>query len=309
MIRRNLKRPLVGLALGSGSARGWSHIGVIRELAELGIRPDIVCGTSIGSLVGGAHCCDNLDRLEQWVLTLDRKEVARYLDVNMLGSGGAIKGDKIIGFFRKHIGDPRFADCAVPFGAVATNLATGREVWLREGSVLEAVRASISLPGLFAPVKVDGDWLVDGGLVNPVPVSLCHAMGADIVIAVNLNGGRLGHDLRAADHQTENTSAKPPTNALERVTADLKERANTFLSEMFDSRDDSPGLFDVLSASINIMQDRITRSRMSGDYPDIMMAPRLAHIGLMDYHRARESIAEGRAVVRRALPAMEGLLL
>jgi NTE family protein len=307
--KRNEKRPVVGLALGSGSARGWCHIGVIRELAELGIRPDIVCGTSIGSLVGGAYCSGNLDKLEQWVLTLDRKEVARYLDVNVLGSGGAIKGEKIIEFFRTKIGDPRFEDCETPFGTVATNLATGREVWLREGPILDAVRASISLPGLFAPIKMNGDWLVDGGLVNPVPVSLCHAMGADIVIAVNLNGGRLGHDLRAAEHPKEDASREPPTNALERVVADLQERADTFLSELFSSENDHPGLFDVLSASINIMQDRITRSRMAGDYPDIMMAPRLAHIGLMDYHRAAEAIDEGRAVVRRALPAMEGLLL
>ncbi len=301
-------RPKIGIALGSGSARGWSHIGVIRELLEIGIKPDMVCGTSIGALVGGAYASGNLDMLEQWVRDMDRMDVARYLDITRLSRGGAIKGERLFDYLRRELGNPSVEDLEIPYAAVATKLASGQEEWLRDGSLLEAIRASISLPGLFTPVQMNGDWMIDGGLVNPVPVSLCRAMGADIVIAVNLNGALLGRQVVTDEEVTEpiHLESLPP---LERFAEELKQRANTFMSEWFDSEDDKPGLFDVLSASINIMQDRITRSRMAGDYPDVMLAPRLSQIGLMEYHRADEAIKEGRATVRRALPVFHGLLL
>lgn len=302
------KKAKIGLALGSGSARGWSHIGVIRELVELGIEPDIVCGTSIGALVGGAWCSGNLDELEKWVCGMDRLDVARYLDISPLRGGGAIKGEKLFSYLRGQVGDPDIEKFEKPFAAVATKLASGQEMWLRKGSLLQAVRASISLPGLFDPVLIGGDWVVDGGLVNPVPVSVCFAMGADIVIAVNLNGGLLGgHEAVTDDQPGKDLSEE--LSAIERFKEELKQHANTFLTGLFDSADDGPGLMDVLSASINIMQDRITRSRMAGDFPDVMIAPRLSHIGLMEYHRADEAIKEGRASVRRALPVFKDLLL
>ncbi len=309
--RGNGSRPRIGLALGSGSARGWAHIGVIRELADMGIAPDIVCGTSIGSLVGGAYCSGHLDELEAWVRSMDRVDVAAYLDISLLGGGGAVKGDRLVEALRRNIGEPRIEDLQRPFGAVATNLASGQEVWFRDGSLLQAVRASISIPGLFTPARIGDDWLVDGGLVNPVPVSLCRAMGAQIVIAVNLNGGLLGRYAREeAEQESGGRETEPPSeSALERLSDELRSRTNNFLARLFESEDNRPGLFDVLAASINIMQDRVTRSRMAGDYPDVALAPRLSHLGLMEYHRADEAIAEGRAVVRRALPAFEGLLL
>lgn len=306
--RKKQHRLKVGLALGSGSARGWSHIGVIRELLELGITPDIVCGTSIGALVGGAYASDNLDMLEKWVCGMDRMDVVRYLDVTGLSSGGAIKGERLFEYLRKQVGNPDIENLEIPFAAVATKLASGQELWLRKGPLLNAIRASISLPGLFTPIQMDEEWIIDGGLVNPVPVSLCRAMGADIVIAVNLNGDILSRRYIEAneDKQTPDLGSLPP---LERLAEELKLRADTFLSQLFDSEDDTPGIFDVLAASINIMQDRITRSRMAGEYPDVMLAPRLSQIGLMEYHRAHEAIEEGRASVRRALPAFHGLLL
>jgi len=298
----------IGLALGSGSARGWSHIGVIRELTRLGVEPDIVCGTSIGALVGGAYCSGHLDELEKWVCGMNRLDVARYLDVSPLRSGGAIKGEKLFSYLRSQVGDPDIETFDRPFVAVATKLASGQEIWLRKGSLLQAIRASISFPGLFDPVRIGEDWVVDGGLVNPVPVSVCFAMGADIVIAVNLNGGLLGGHESVTEDQPGRDSNEEPT-AIERIKTGLKEHANTLLTGLFDSADKSPGLVDVLSASIHIMQDRITRSRMAGDFPDVIIAPRLSRIGLTEFHRAEEAIEEGRASVRRALPSFEELLL
>ena len=239
---------------------------------------------------------------------MNRLDVARYLDISPLRGGGAIKGEKLFSYLRDRVGDPDIENLGKPFAAVATKLASGQEIWLRNGSLLEAVRASISLPGLFDPVLVEDDWVVDGGLVNPVPVSVCHALGAKIVIAVNLNGGLLGSH-EPANSDPDRTKVTEKLSSIEHFSRELKQHANTFLTSFFDSSDDGPGLIDVLSASINIMQDRITRSRMAGDFPDVMIAPRLSSIGLMEYHRAGEAIKEGRASVRRALPVSKDLLL
>ena len=188
----------IGLALGSGSARGWAHIGVIRALAEEGIEPDIITGCSIGALVGAAYAKGELGELEDWVRQLKWKEIVDLMDINFLG-GGFLKGDKLIYFFQKGTKDIDIEDLDIQYGAVTTDFDSGREIWLQNGSLLDAVRASIALPGLFTPVERDGRWHVDGGLVNPVPVSLCRAMGAEIVIAVNLNGDVVGKHRRKKD--------------------------------------------------------------------------------------------------------------
>lgn len=284
-------KPKVGLALGSGSARGWAHIGVIRALQEAGIVPDILCGCSIGALVGAAYADGDLDLLEQWTIKLTWQDVVGLLDVGF--SGGLFKGDKLIAFFEKHFVDKDFSALPLPFACVATELANGREVWLREGSVAAAVRASIALPGLLAPVNRDGRLLVDGGLVNPVPVSLCRALGADVVIAVDLGSDIVGSSLK------RNSTA----------TQDNPGWTSRMLSNLGLKRDnDLPSLAAVLSTSINIMQVRIARSRLAGEPADALIAPRLAHLGLMDYHRAPEAIAEGSAAVKRMLPAIEFVL-
>jgi NTE family protein len=187
-----IKKPRIALVLGSGAARGWAHIGVIHELQAMGVRPDLVVGASVGAVVGGALASGNLQRFEEWVSGLSRVDIIRLLDAKMTG-GGFLQGRALMGAIQQRIGDPKIEDLGMPYACVATELGTGREVWLREGSLLEACRASIALPGMFAPSRYDGDrLLVDGGLVNPVPVSLARAMGGDIVIAVNLNGDLIG---------------------------------------------------------------------------------------------------------------------
>jgi len=199
------RRP-VGLALGGGAARGWAHVGVIRALEQADIRPDLVCGTSVGALVGAAYAAGELDRFEHWVLGMGIKDVLSFMDVRL--SGGVLKGERLTDFFRRNFVDRPIEELAMPLGTVATELPTGAEIWLRTGSTVEAVRASIGMPVLFRPVLREGRMLVDGGLVNPVPVSLARAMGAEIVIAVDLSSDRLGRYLRT-DPQPE-----PPAGQL-----------------------------------------------------------------------------------------------
>jgi len=299
----------IGIALGGGAARGWAHIGIMNALAEMGIKPDVIAGTSIGALVGSAYANGQEEQLETWVRSLSWKEIVGFLDVSVI-PGGLIEGEKLIEFARSQTPDADIESLPTPFGAVATELKSGREVWMREGRVLDAVRASISLPGLFKPVKRDGVWLVDGGLVDPVPVSLCRAMKADIVIAVNLNAGVVGSQrhIRAPRKEKEESHE---SNLWDRVSDSFKQKLNEqkkqLLKQILGDNHDSPGSFEVIASSINIMQERITRSRLAGDPPDLLLEPKLAHIGLMDFDRADEAIAEGRACVEKMSHHLESI--
>lgn len=280
-----MRPPRVGLALGSGSARGWAHVGVIRSLEEAGIRPDVVCGTSIGALVGAAYAAGELERFEEWVLGMRLRDVLALMDVRL--GGGMLKGERLMDYYRRTFVDRPIEELEKPFAAVATALQTGAEVWLRSGSTVEAVRASTALPALFAPVLHEGRLLVDGGLVNPVPVSLARAMGAEVVIAVDLSSDVLGRYLR-----TDGRPEPPPGRAgewLRRVQESLHLRS---APEAAVPR--QPSLLEVVASSINVMQVRITRSRMAGDPPEVVVAPRLAYLGVLDFHRAKEAIEEGR---------------
>ncbi|HWU84573.1 MAG TPA: patatin-like phospholipase RssA [Rhodocyclaceae bacterium] len=281
----------IGLALGSGAARGWAHIGVIRALEDVGYKPDIIVGCSIGAFVGAACASNELDMLEQWVGKLTWQDVLKLLDPSW--AGGLIKGEKLIDFFRQHFLDHDFSALDIPFACVATDLANGREVWLKEGSVADAVRASIAMPGLFTPVERNGRLLVDGGLVNPVPVSLCRYMGADIVIAVDLGADLAGRALRREEIVAETANDRSWLQRL-RDSVGLGSSASSL-----------PSMMTVMSSSINIMQVRIARSRLAGEPADVLLTPLLSGMGLMDYHRGPEAIAEGRAAVERMLPALE----
>lgn len=287
-----MARPRLGIALGSGSARGWAHIGVLRALQDAGIEPDVVCGTSIGAFVGAAYASGDLDKLEAWAGGLSRSDVLGFFDVSL--TGGLIKGAKLLDFASTSFLDNTFADLDRPFACVATDLATGREIWLREGSVVDAVRASIALPGLFSPQLLDGRFLVDGGLVNPVPVSLCRVLDAEVVIAVDL-----GMDILTT---LQRRNGKPVMasggwrNAVGRWFGGGEERPV------------QPSLADVVSNSIAIMQGRISRSRLAGEPADVLITPRLGQLNLLDYHRAGEAIAAGRKATEHMLPLLHSLL-
>ena len=295
-------KPKIGIALGGGAARGWAHIGILGALAEMGIKPDIIAGTSIGALVGSAYANGQEKALEKWVRALTWKEIVGFLDVSVI-PGGLIEGDKLIEFAKSRTADTDIESLPTPFGAVATEITTGREVWMREGRVLDAVRASISLPGIFKPVKRDGTWLVDGGLVNPVPISLCRAMGADTIIAVNLNAGIVGthrHIRTRKKEKDQNEENGIWDRISDAFNQQLNKHKKQWLEQILGDNHDSPGSFEVLAGSINIMQERITRSRLAGDPPDILLEPKLAHIGLMDFDRAEEAIEVGRQSVEKA---------
>lgn len=306
------RKPVIGLALGSGSARGWAHIGVIRTLQDAGIRPDLVCGASIGAVVGAAYALGELDRFEDWATSLTGRTVFSFMDFKL--SGGMLKGEKVIEFFRRNFSDRDIEKLDMPFAAVATALHSGSEVWLRSGSTADAVRASMALPGLFTPAQRDGRLLVDGGLVNPVPVSLARAMGADVVIAVDLNADILSRHLRVP---VRDAAPEPVAQALEDEAAHTGDAApwmrrlqDSFVSLLPSSEPDQerlPSLLEVVMGSVNIMQVRITRSRMAGEPPEVVIAPRLAHLGLLDFYRAGEAIAEGRKAAEGALPFLRQL--
>jgi NTE family protein len=295
----------IGLTLGSGSARGWAHIGVIRCLREAGIQIDMVCGTSIGSLVGGAMAGGFLDDLEKMARNMGWSDIVGFMDL-LFPRSGLIGGDKLISHFREFFSDAKIEELALPFGVVATDLTTGREVWLQEGSLMDAVRASISMPGVFTPCKYGDKWLVGGGLVNPVPVSLCRAMGADIVIAVNLNSDIIGlpkYLNRAKQEKQEDDSGKKYKSKFARFLSNHLMPAYKQMEEKILA--DEHSIYDVVAASINIMQDRITRQRLGGDPPDLMVAPRLSHIGLLEYNRAAEAIEEGHRSMSFMVPMLK----
>lgn len=288
----------LGLALGSGAARGWAHIGVIQQLQRIGIEPDIVCGTSIGALVGAAYMAGNVDKLEQWVRQLDKLQTARYFSINR-SLKGFVNKERLHQFLHNYVvkDDQVIEDFTKPFATVATDLTTGREIWNTEGKVIDAVWSSIALPGLFPAIKHDDRWLIDGGLVNPVPVSLCRALGADVVIAVNLNSDIVGKHFRA-EPPVEKIEPNTPSSLTERFT-DMVADYTTNLFKNDKNKDEAPDLMDAIAASINITQDRITRSRMAGDPPEIILSPRLSQVGILEFYRADEAIEEGIASVER----------
>ena len=302
-----MARPRIGLALGSGSARGWSHIGIIDSLIEAGIEPAIVCGTSIGSLVGAAYVAGRLGELRQWAETATWREVAGLIDVRLSG-GGLIDGKLIVAFLRRLGITETIESYAKAYAAIATDLVTGREIWLQSGPIDEAVRASIALPGIFSPARIGDKWLVDGGLSNPVPVSVCRALGAEVIIAVNLNGDLLGRRFEELDPQAAVEPPRVPNEFVSRVLNQLppglREQAAHIAPRLLPHGPSTPGYFDVIANSINIMQDYITRARLAGEPPHVMLVPRLRHIGLMEFNRAEEAIAEGRLCVEQALPML-----
>ena len=309
-----MNRPRVGFALGSGSARGWAHIGILRALAERGFVPDVIAGASVGALVGAASAFGRLDDLESWVSALTQRDVWRLVDTTFRG-GGVMTGSRLMEAIAARIGDAPIESLPLAFGAVATDLYTGEEIWLREGSFMTAVRASSGVPGLFAPTWHQGRWLIDGGVVNPVPVSLCRALGADIVVAVDLSRS-VTQVARRARERVNGTAATTPA-ATSGNESKVSDEGNAILQrwsglvdgivESFRSKRTEPGLLEVMSGAVNIMQERVTRSRFALDPADVVLRPDLMDFQLMDFHRAREAIEIGRAHVAQLEAQLEPL--
>ena len=286
------ERPKIGLALGSGVARGWAHIGVLKAMHEAGLKPDVVAGTSIGAVVGGAEVTGGLDALEDWARSLAKTNFFRFLDFKLRG-GGLFGGAKLNDLMVKSFGDKKIEEIDTPFVAIACELMTGHEMWLRDGNLIQAIQASFALPGVFEPVSINGRWLVDGALVNPVPVSVCRALGAELVISVNLAEDIYGR-ARAERKGLAGTGEYGVFTDIDKnkmLGDNLPTK--TMMRQLLSHKKGAPSLFANMVASLNIVQNRLSRSRLAGDPPDISIAPKCGHIGLMEFHRADELIDLG----------------
>lgn len=293
----------IGLALGGGAARGWAHIGVVKALANAGIKPDIIVGTSIGAVVGACHAGGRLDALETFARELTRRRVFGYLDFNFAGTG-LINGQRLCQRLDQELGDLHIEELEQRFTAVATEIGTGHEIWLSHGRVVDAVRASYALPGIFKPVKINNRWLFDGALVNPIPVSVCRAHGARYVIAVNLNFDMCGRGTIVPHFEPDIVEA-PPEPEPEPILGKNGIAVRRLLQrQIFGKGETAPGISTVMVEAFNIVQDRIARSRLAGDPPDLMINPRLGGIGLFDFHRADELIECGEEAAKRELADM-----
>lgn len=301
------KKPTIGLALGGGAARGFAHIGILRTLLANGIVPDIVVGTSIGAVVGGSYAAGHLDTLESWARGLQPRNIFSYLDIRLNGSG-LIGGGKLAAQLEAAFGGVLIDELPLRFAAVSTEVNTGHEIWITDGRLVDAVRASYALPGIFEPVLIGDRWLVDGALVNPVPVSAARALGAEIVIACNVSTDVFGHGTIISAHGKIPADPEP---AVEPETAVAKSRFGKFFSaektvkrEFFGSAG-RPGISTVMVEAFNIMQDRITRSRLAGDPPDVLISPRVGKIGWFDFHRAEEIINHGVRAAERNVESIQ----
>jgi NTE family protein len=295
-------RPTIGLALGGGAARGFAHIGVMRTLLAHGIVPDVVVGTSIGAVVGGCYAANELDNLETWARSLTVRGILSYLDLSLSGSG-LIGGGHLASILETGLKESRIDDLPIRFAAIATEFNTGHEIWLTRGRLSDALRASYSLPGIFPPVLIGGRWLVDGALVNPVPVSAARALGARLVIAVNLNSDLFGRGTIIASHgsdESDEVSDPPKSNGALRSMLG----GEGSLMRQFMGRRGRPGLPTVMVEAFNVMQDRITRARLAGDPPDVLISPRLGGVGWFEFHRASEAIAIGAEAAEKAIGAV-----
>lgn len=291
-----MRQVKIGLALGSGAAKGWAHIGVINALERAGIRIDVVAGCSVGALVGAAYATQRLPVMERWVRSFSYWQVIRLMDFSWQ-RGGLIRGERVFSHVRSVISCDTIQQCRMPFGAVATNLSTGRELWLTEGDLHQAVRASCSMPGLLAPVSWNGYWLVDGAVVNPVPISLTRALGADIVIAVDLqhDAHLMQQELFSVTPESDGDTHLPVPDSW---SGRLRQRIGRITSRKMHY---TPGAMEIMSTSIQVLENRLKRNRMAGDPPDVLIQPLCPQISTLDFHRAEEAIEAGRLSVEKKM--------
>ncbi len=300
-------QPGLGLALGGGLARGFAHIGVLKALNRHDIYPSLVAGTSIGAVIGGCYLSGKLEEFEEWALSLNRFKIFSYLDIRVR-SAGLVGGKRLKATLEEHFKGELLEDLPHPLICIATDLLTGHEVWLRRGDLIESMVASFALPGVFPPVQIDERSLIDGALVNPCPVSPCQALGARMTIAVDLNTDLVGKATKpGANYQTVagfdifNNEDVPPEEQKKFKNSSLSRR-------LFRREENNPSLFGVMISGLSIMQDRITRSRLAGEPPDIHIKPPVGHIGLMEFEKASELIQFGEDAAEKMIPEIKAAM-
>lgn len=292
-------QPGLGLALGGGMARGFTHIGVLKALERNGIRPSIVSGTSIGAVVGACYLAGKLAEFEEWALSLTRYKILSYLDLR-IRSAGFIGGKHLEKLLHDHFGDLQIEDLPHPFIAIASDLITGHEVWIRKGSVVEAMRASFALPGVFPPVERNHRYLVDGALVNPLPTSATRSLGARMTISVDLHGDIIGKAAKPGQ-KFQTVAGFDLFDDKDVAPKEQKKLKTSMMSRLFRRETDSPSMFGVMISSLGIMMDRMTRARLAADPPDIHLKPQIGHIGLVEFEKAKDLIIEGEIAAERAM--------
>lgn len=282
-------------------ARGFAHIGVLKTLNKHNIYPTLVAGTSIGSVVGGCYLAGKLDELEEWALSLNRFKIFSYLDFRVR-SAGLVGGKRLKETLSSHFDGIEIQDLPHPFIAIATDLLTGHEVWLRDGNIMDAMTASFALPGVFPPVKIDDRNLVDGALVNPCPISPCQAMGARMTIAVDLNTDLIGKAKAPGENFQTVTGFDVFDNEDVPPEEQKKFKASAITRRLFRREEHNPSLFGVMVSGLGIIQDRLTRSRLAGEPPDVHIKPEIGHIGLLEFEKAEDLIRHGEEITEKAIP-------
>lgn len=290
---RKAQKPLIAFALGGGAAKGWAHIGMLSYLHEAGIKPELICGTSIGAVAGACYAAGKLDELREFAFSITKRRMFSFMDVRL--NGGIIKGNYLVNELNKYFNDDQIENLDIPFVAIATELATGHEIWLRDGPIVPAIRASFAMPGVFSPLDIDGRWLTDGALVNPIPVSVCRAFGARIVIALGLTSAVYLSKTQNGDFYEQELPSDRD------ATIDMIKDVKQGLRKI---KTDEPNIASVTMASINIMQDRISRTRLAGDPPDAIISPNVEHIGAFDFDKAQELYDLGYEAAQHALPSI-----
>ncbi len=294
----------LGIALGSGSARGWSHIGVLNALEESGIKVDCISGTSIGSVVGAVYSIGDIKEFEKFARSIDWKSIVSFIDVTFPGSG-LIPGKKLFKMLSEYYKDILIEDLPVPYCAVAADVLTGEEIRFSSGRVTDAVRASVAIPGVFTPFKLAGRILVDGGIVNPVPVNVVREMGAEVVIAVDLNNCTIeenSEEIKKSEDGEKNISEKKDVEEEDRgkrIFEMLEQKYNEITGSIrtkldnLRSKEHVPNILEILDNTTHIMQRSITENQFKISPPDIIIEPQLGDFRLLDFDRAEEAIEEG----------------
>lgn len=308
-------RKKIGLALGSGSARGWSHIGVLQALEQNEIPIDYIAGTSIGSFVGAVYATGKIDSLREFALGMNWKMVLSYFDV-VFPKSGFLDGKKIHDLFSMHTSARTFDDFQIPVRMVATDLDSGQEVILDSGNIIDSIRASVSVPGVITPVRRGDKLLIDGGLVNPVPVDVVRSMGANIVIAVNLNSGLVSKrsnkkttvdesDRTIDETEIQNEWIGKLAHSYNQAERLVREKINLWFEREEEAK---PNIMEIMGASLDIMEEKIAATNLELHQPDILITPRLADLKMFDFDQAERSIEEGYQRAMEQMPEIKNLI-
>ncbi len=289
----------ISLVLGSGGARGYAHIGVIEELLKSGYEIKSISGSSIGAMIGALYACGKLDLFKEWVLSLDFLDVVKLVDFSF-GKTGLIQGDKVFQIIEEMIGDVLIEDLPIAFTAVATDIMAQKEIWIQKGSLLDAVRASVAIPTALTPKKIGGRSLIDGGVLNPLPIAPTMSDNTDLTIAVKLN---------AIVNKTYKINlpqkAREQESSMQNIFNEMSDKALSLFEREYKNSPDEMSVFDIIGRTIDTMQNSLEAYKMAGYSPDIIMNIPHDACGFYEFNRGYEIIELGRIIAQESLKEIE----